>query len=129
MYVQNCEYLQAGDTLRVPGTLGLYHYGTYVGNGFVAELNKMTGGKLVPLPEFADGQLVEIVSRAPSWGEQQKRVDRALSLRGAQYDLLTSNCEHGASYAATGEAESPTVRGLVTVGLMLFGLWWFGSDN
>lgn len=99
-----------GDKVRVLGLLGVWHYGIVVGadtNGQVSVVHntKEQGVVLSSLVDFADGQAVEMVQRAPA-GREFEVAERAMSHLGKQYDLFNFNCEHLATHAHTGQASS-----------------------
>jgi hypothetical protein len=55
-----------------------------------------------------------------------QRVEESI---GKAYSLATQNCEHFASYAFTGKAESKQIQGGVFVAAALVLLFsWFGAD-
>jgi len=68
-------------------------------------------------------KIPQAISRARTWEDGQATVARAASRTGQPYDALTANCEHPATFAQTGVAVSPTVRGLAALGIVA-GLVW-----
>lgn len=103
--------LRKGDHLRV--WLGLYwHHGIFLGEGQVAEYaNWFHGGRIreIPLPEFHRGRPFEIVTH-PGDIDPDEIVARARDRVGEPgYDLLFNNCEHFATWCATGHHKSPQV--------------------
>jgi|SRR5882672_5633932 len=76
--------------------------------------------------EFSEGQLVLLHRRAESQLHVQQIWQRVYANLGKPYLLLGQNCQHFASFAFTGKAESPaarTVGGLAVVAIIaaLFG--------
>ena len=62
--------------------------------------------------EFADGNLVELYRRPASPEHAQQVLTRAEAQIGKPYFLFPQNCEHFASFAFTGRAESETLQAL-----------------
>jgi hypothetical protein len=120
--------IQVGDMIRVPGAMGTYHVGIYVGRTggrprAVVHNAKGLGVVICDLGEFAAGRAVELESRVPGgWWAQQRAARRALSLVGLKYDLLNFNCEHAATLAQTGEARSSQLRAAGTGLLVILGI-------
>jgi len=68
--------------------------------------------------EFSKGAPVTLRKAALNdFSHRQAIVNRATSLIGKKYDLINFNCEHFATYAQTGQAESPQLAGAVCLGL------------
>ncbi len=124
----------AGDHLKVRRPFGYWHHGIYVGGDRVIEFGGEKKSKEaaqvreVALVEFQDGGLIEVVGHerpsilamwAPTALRRAERVERAkFLLRTAspgRYNLFGHNCEHAATWCATGFPESHQVR----VGLYL----------
>lgn len=125
MYVRyERDPYEPGDYLRVarPGSL-LHHDGIYHGDGYVIHLDKGRIGQVEPLSEFAGSGVPEVVSRLGTWKEAQTTLARARSLIGRPYHALFSNCEHLATFAQTGVAFSPTVRGFAAVAAAAGFVW------
>lgn len=123
--------LKVGDRITVPGRIPpIRHHGIYAGNGYVLHAC-FDHGMVVetPMAQFTGGHEPRIEKRAKR-GLEYVVVARARSLLGKKYDLAQWNCEHLASYAADGEATSPTARlaagivGLVFVGLAAANSGW-----
>src|SRR2546425_519997 len=117
--------IQVGDKLRVLSSSGFYHYGIYIGawGGHphcLIHNAKFRQVEITTLEAFADGRRVEIAERlARSRWEATQIVQRALSLVGKEYDLISFNCEHMANFALRGRAVSRTVQGALMVGAVL----------
>lgn len=78
----------------------------------------------MPFNVYANGQPVLVESQGVTRSDQIARTSRALSLVGhVPYHPLTANCDHAASYAEKGVAESPQVMILVTTALALVLIW------
>ena len=95
----------------VSSRLGYTHHGIYVGNGEVVHYLLDEGVTLSDLEEFSCGNAVWVRTHpgAPYSGEECAR--RALSRLGEdQYNLVFNNCEHFATWCATGEQRSPQVE-------------------
>ena len=95
----------------VSSRLGYTHHGIYVGNGEVVHYLLDEGVTLSDLEEFSCGNAVRVRTHpgAPYSGEECAR--RALSRLGEdQYNLVFNNCEHFATWCATGEQRSPQVE-------------------
>ncbi|SRR6266702_14517 len=62
--------------------------------------------------------------------EAGARARFPLAAANPRYDPVLNNCEHFASTIATGERQSPQLRGWGTLVGIGVALWWFGgSDN
>ena len=95
----------------VSSRLGYTHHGIYVGNGEVVHYLLDEGVTLSDLEEFSRGNAVRVRTHpgAPYSGEECAR--RALSRLGEdEYNLVFNNCEHFATWCATGEQRSPQVE-------------------
>ena len=91
---------------------GHTRHGIYVGNGCVVRYQPEKGVTLTALAEFFCGNPVWVHEHpgAPYSGEKCAR--RALS-RLREDDAQTfNNCEHFATWCATGEKRSPQVAGI-----------------
>ena len=119
-----------GDHLEA-ARLGYTHHGIDLGDGRVVHYSGLADGlrsgpvAITSLARFARGRAVRVVHH-PDQDAPEVVVRRALSrLAEDEYHLLFRNCEHFATWAATGRARSPQVRNgaiavtlvLVTVGL------------
>ena len=95
----------------VSSRLGYTHHGIYVGNGEVVHYLLDEGVTLSDLEEFSRGNAVWVREHpgAPYSGAECAR--RALSRLGEdEYNLVFNNCEHFATWCATGEQRSPQVE-------------------
>ena len=119
--------LEIGDVIRIQ-CAGYQHVGVYVGpRGFRGECvvhNSKAGGVILStFAEFSGGSQVFVHQKAPGgWFDRQTIAERALSLLGTKYDLLTFNCEHAANFAQRGKAESPQIFAATLIGLILGGI-------
>lgn len=117
-----------GDRLRVKRRLsGLPicygHHGIDVGDGTVVHARPddarrlFAGGRVVrtTLEEFAAGEDVEIVPDPPASFLPDEIVARAMQQVGRDgYCPVIDNCEHFATWCATGERRSRQIDALVT---------------
>ncbi len=85
------------------------HVGRYIGNGQVIHNHWRNGAEIVSLDEFADGKKIKVLEQGVSSPcDFMQRVHRVLASR-KPYNLFNNNCEHTASYVATGVASSPQI--------------------
>jgi hypothetical protein len=114
--------------------LGVEHEGIVVNvalmyGGFQAAVAHNSKGKGVVQThwlEFSEGQAVLLHRRAESPLQVQQILQRVYPNLGKPYFLVGQNCQHFASFAFTGKAESPATRavgGLAAVAMIaaLFG--------
>ena len=116
--------------------LGVWHHGIvrrifFVGNGFVVEIahNMKDGGVIASdWYKFSDGNVVHLERHASSAVHVREILTRVEYTRGMPYHLFARNCEHFASFAFMGKAESKSVQtlGLIVAGVLLIGL--LGSE-
>jgi Lecithin retinol acyltransferase len=108
-----------GDQLRVKreflGLVPIWHHALELPGGQVAE-NGPYGTRITDFDAFAkDGPLarsgpVEVVARDMTTAERDAAVERAWSRVGEHaYDVFTWNCEHFATWCATGGQASVQV--------------------
>ncbi len=125
---QTGQPIQPCDWVRVYSSrFGVWHHGivrrlVFVPSGIAVEIihNAEGGGvALVDWYTFADGKQILLRRRPESPGHAAAVVTRAEANVGKPYYLFAQNCEHFASFAFTGQAESETVK---TVGLMVAGI-------
>ncbi len=112
-----------GDRLEVEhgivgSTLTYLHHGIDVGDGSVVHArpddfrNPFGGGRVVrtSLAEFAEGRTVRVRYEPPAAFPPEEVADRALAhVDRAGYHLVVDNCEHFATWCATGRRESRQV--------------------
>jgi Lecithin retinol acyltransferase len=97
------------------GVVPYRHHGIELPSGEMAE-NSPPGIRIVGFDDFARGRQVRTVSRDMSPAERDKTVERALSRVGEQrYSLGGWNCEHYASWCATGVAVSLQVANVAAM--------------
>jgi hypothetical protein len=115
------QQIQPGDWVRVYSTrFGVCHHGIvrrlfFVPGGIAVEIihNTKGGGvAAVDWYEFAAGNPVLLHRRPESAEHAIDVVARAEANIGKPYYLFAQNCEHFASFAVTGEAESKTLQGV-----------------
>lgn len=112
-----------GDRLEVEhgivgSTLTYLHHGIDLGDGTVVHArpadfrNPFGGGRVVrtSLAEFAGGRTVRVRNEPPASFSPEEVADRALAhVDRAGYHLVVDNCEHFATWCATGRRESRQV--------------------
>jgi hypothetical protein len=115
------QQIQPGDWVRVfSSRFGVWHHGIvrrlfFVPGGIAVEIIHNTKGGGVGAVDwyrFADGNPVLLHRRPQSPAHATDVVARAEANIGKPYALFAQNCEHFASFAFTGLAESTTVSGL-----------------
>lgn len=109
---QTYDYLRPGTHVQV--CRGLYwHHAIYVGKGVLIEFGQsIFGGPVgrVAWENFAKNQAVRVVSH-PWTFSPEKIVERAESQLGrADFNLVNANCEHFATWCATGRWASQQVQ-------------------
>lgn len=115
--------LQVGDLIRVSRFLHS-HVGIYVGGQNVVH-NDKGGGVVVlgTLAQFSGGRLIQLHKAATgNTFERQAIANRAFALLGRKFNLWTFNCEHAATWAQSGKAESPQLQGFAVFALLILGL-------
>jgi hypothetical protein len=106
--------------------LGYKHVGIYVGprrfdGACVVHNRKREGVMLSTLNDFSGNSRIFIHRKAEgNFHEREMIAQRALSQLGTKYDLFKFNCEHAATNAQSGVAQSPQIA--VAVLLALFGV-------
>jgi hypothetical protein len=122
--------IMLGDWVRVWSRSGVWHHGivyrmtfTMMGavSAEVANNLKVGGITLSDWDQFSDGRLVFLVQRASSRAHVQQIMERVESSLGKHYNLVAQNCEHFASFAFNGKAESKSMQmvGLVAAGAVI----------
>lgn len=123
------EQIEPGDWVRVYSSrFGVWHHGivcslVVVPGGIGVEIVHNTKGGGVDVAdwyEFADGSPVFLHRRPESIEQRAEIMARANSNIGKPYALFAQNCEHFASFAFTGQAESVTLKavGWVAAGVV-----------
>ena len=101
-----------GSHVRALRPLGYGHDGIYIGDSLVVEVGGVRGSAahLVPWAVFARGdQVVRLVHTDQLQGDEVVR--RAVRALGTDtYSLFCGNCEHFATWCATGRWESTQVK-------------------
>jgi Lecithin retinol acyltransferase len=91
------------------GVVPYRHHGIELPGGRIAE-NSPPGTRIVGFDDFARGRPTRIITRDLSLAGRDQAVERALSRVGERrYSLGGWNCEHFASWCATGVAYSQQV--------------------
>jgi len=131
----NGEPINLADWVKVyVPRLGVWHHGIVrriypTWNGLAVEIAhnmKKSGITVSDWYEFADGNVVVLQRHVESEEHIRQILERVEANIGKPYDLFAQNCEHFASFAFTGQAESKSIQlvGLVGAGvvaLVLFG--------
>jgi hypothetical protein len=130
----NGEPLGEGDWIKVfVPRLGVWHHGIvrhvlFVTPGllgvYVVHNRKATGITTTDFCTFAEAQRVFLHSR-PSPDHIAGIFSRVDNSIGKPYHLFNQNCEHFASYAFTGKAESKSIQvvGLLAAGAVVLSLF------
>jgi hypothetical protein len=122
------QQIQAGDWVRVYASrFGVWHHGivrrlVLVPGGVAVEIVHNTKGGGIAVADwyqFGDGNPIFLHRRPDSAEHGAYVVARAEANIGKTYALFAQNCEHFASFAFTGQAESESVK---AVGWMAAGL-------
>ena len=115
------QQIQRGDWVQVFSTrFGVWHHGIvrrlFFGPGGIAVeiIHNTKGGGVAAVDwyEFAAGNPVLLHRRPESAEHAADVVKRAEANIGKPYYLFAQNCEHFASFAFAGEAESKTLQGV-----------------
>ena len=113
------EQIQAGDWVKVfSSRFGVWHHGIVrrlylVPGGIAVEIVHNTKGgnvAVVDWYDFASGNPVVLHRRPEFTAHAAAVIARAEANVGKPYYLFAQNCEHFASFAFTGHAESETVK-------------------
>jgi hypothetical protein len=131
------EQIAVGDWVKVfVPKLGVWHHGSvrliYPAAGGlavnVAHNRKESGVTVSDWYDFADGNVVLLERHAYSAAHAREIVARVDASVGKPYHLFAQNCEHFASFAFTGKAESKSVQfvgGAAVLGILA--VWLFGG--
>lgn len=91
------------------------------------------GVVLTAFEDFARGRLVTVLQAPCSLEQQRSILERAFSQIGHPYDVLFANCEHFATWAFNGVADSPQLKkcvaGACVLVLGLARLWSLGGES
>jgi hypothetical protein len=133
------QQVQPGDWVRVvvPRFGGVLHHGIvrrllFVAGGIAVEVihnTKDEGVMVSEWSEFAGHAPVHLHRRPDSPEDAAATVARAEANLGKPYYLFAQNCEHFASFAFTGEAESKTLQGLGWMAAGLAAIAFLTTDN
>jgi hypothetical protein len=113
------QQIRAGDWVKVfSSRFGVWHHGIvrrllFVPGGIGVQIIHNTKGgnvAVVDWHEFAAGNPVVLYRRPESAAQAAAVVARAEANIGKPYYLFAQNCEHFASFAFTGQAESEAVK-------------------
>ncbi len=107
----------------VTSRFGYTHHGIYAGNDLVIHYLRDEGVSLTSLEDFSCGNAVWVRTHHGACYSGEECVERAWSrLYEDNYNLIFNNCEHFATWCATGEAQSEQVERVVqTSGVVLTG--------
>jgi len=115
-----------GTWIRVLRSSGVWHHGIISGGSggyvWVIHNSKGLGVACTTVEAFACSASVEIVKTPGSMDAGLAIIRRAMSRIGTSYDLFSANCEHFASWAFNGKAESSQLQQGVFLGLATLGL-------
>jgi hypothetical protein len=123
--------LLVGSHIRVRRS-GYYHHGIYVGRGRVIHYAGLSSGiekgpiTYTTFEEFADKSEVEIVEHKRPLPKDEiisrakSRLHDSRSRDGHGYNVIWNNCEHFATWCATGNSTSKQVRAFVLGGFAYF---------
>jgi uncharacterized protein YycO len=91
------------------GVIPYSHFGVELPGGQICE-NSPYGVRLVPFADFSRGQPTQVTNPEDGAAERAETVHRAMSRVGERrYDIASNNCEHFATWCATGVAISHQV--------------------
>jgi len=104
---------------------GISSYGNGVFRGTVAHNMKGAGVVITDAFAFSEGNPIKFHLRAQSDAHVNAIMTRVNGSVGKPYHLTMQNCQHFASFAFNGKAESPSVKGvgLLAAGLAVFALF------
>jgi Lecithin retinol acyltransferase len=129
------ELIGFGDWVKVfVPRLGVWHHGIVYRifptlGGFVVEIAhnmKATGVAVSDWYVFADSNPILLMSHASSLAHVDEILARVEANIGRPYHLFAQNCEHFASFAFNGKAESKSVKtavGVLAVGAIIWGFF------
>ncbi len=106
--------MKKGDHLVV-GRIAYTHHGIYIGNGKVIHCSDDNGVEAISLDQFRQGKQLRVRHYDKSSYSLNERVKRAKSrLSENNYNLVTNNCEHFATWVSSGKHESKQVKNIAT---------------
>ena len=130
------EPIMVGDWVKVyVPKLVVWHHGIVrriyrVYDGFAVEIAhnmKATGVTLSDWHIFRDGGSILLDRRPASEAHTCEIIARVDANTGKPYALFAQNCEHFASFAFNGKAESKSVQVVGAVALGILAIWLFGG--
>lgn len=110
--VTHVRQLQRGDHVRV-FRIGYQHHAIYVGSGQLVEFGGGVGGgpvAHVTLEDFARRDRAEIVEHDDALPREDVAVRAEQQIGRDGFALWSNNCEHFASWCATGRGHSEQVE-------------------
>ncbi len=114
------EDLLPGDHIYVKRSSRFYkHHGIYMGDGKVIHVSGSVREKVSPEVRESDLSLF-LKGKSPRRRKYEKRLPASETIRTAKmllkdgsYSMVLNNCEHFATYCATGKKKSMQVRKIV----------------
>jgi hypothetical protein len=115
------ELISLGDWVRVYlPRLGVWHDGIvcniyFAGTGLAIQIANNAKGKGImkmDWHDFAEGQIIHLKSHPSSDAHVQEILERVEGSIGRPFHLIAQNCQHFASHAFNGKAESPYIQAL-----------------
>ena len=137
-YSTTGEEIQAGDWVRVYSPrFGVWHHGIVrrlllVPGGIAVEIVHNTKGGGVAVSDwfdFGDGNPILLHRRPESAAHASFVVARAEVNIGKPYALFAQNCEHFASFAFTGQAESKSLKAVGWMAIGVLAVATLASDS
>lgn len=126
-------YLEPGDLVARPkrGAIG-EHWGVFLSNGLILERQFEYGVRVVAVADFASSDERVAIIKPPdqfrNLVEIEFRANQELSY-GKIYDFFARNCEHTATYVATGRASSGQIFVLLLLTGLSVGLYVIGKNQ
>jgi len=130
------EPIAVGDWVKVfVPRLSVWHHGIVqqifpADSGFpvqIAHNMKATGVTVSGWDAFADGGSILLERHATSDAHAREIIGRVNENIGKPYNLFGQNCEHFASFAFNGKAESKSVQAVGAVAIGILAIWLFGG--
>lgn len=126
-------FLVPGDLISRPKRGGIgEHWGVFLPNGNILERQLEDGVRVIAVEDFAILNEKIFVVKPPdqfrNFVEIEFRANQELSY-GKIYDFLTRNCEHTATYVATGRASSGQIFLLFLLTGLSLGLYLISKNQ